>query len=221
MIEFYSGTPGSGKSLHVAEKLYYWVRAGLPAVGNFDINLDRIKTRHKKEYVFKRNDELTPEFLIAYANEQIKKKGKVKEDSILLVIDECQLMFNARDWTKQGRGEWLHFFTLHRHLGYKIILVAQFDRMIDRQVRSLIEYEYIHRKVSNFGIKGKIVSALALNFSRHTSDITACMTLTHCSNSRRLTEEGDSRGPAEGGRRMAGRWKRGPPRACNTWSENT
>ena len=77
MIEFYSGTPGSGKSLHVAEKLYYWVRAGLPAVGNFDINLDRIKTRHKKEYVFKRNDELTPEFLIAYANEQIKKKGKV------------------------------------------------------------------------------------------------------------------------------------------------
>ena len=162
MIEFYSGTPGSGKSLHVAEKLYYWVRAGLPAVGNFDINLDRIKTRHKKEYVFKRNDELTPEFLIAYANEQIKKKGKVKEDSILLVIDECQLMFNARDWTKQGRGEWLQFFTLHRHLGYKIILVAQFDRMIDRQVRSLIEYEYIHRKVSNFGIKGKIVSALAL-----------------------------------------------------------
>ena len=162
MIEFYSGTPGSGKSLHVAEKLYYWVRAGLPAVGNFDINLDRIKTRHKKEYVFKRNDELTPEFLLAYANEQIKKKGKVKEDSILLVIDECQLMFNARDWTKQGRGEWLHFFTLHRHLGYKIILVAQFDRMIDRQVRSLIEYEYIHRKVSNFGRKGKIVSALAL-----------------------------------------------------------
>lgn len=162
MIEFYSGTPGSGKSLHVAEKLYYWVRAGLSAVGNFDINLDRIKTRHKKEYVFKRNDELTPEFLISYANDQIKKKGKVKEDSILLVIDECQLMFNARDWTKQGRGEWLHFFTLHRHLGYKIILVAQFDRMIDRQVRSLIEYEYIHRKVSNFGIKGKIVSALAL-----------------------------------------------------------
>lgn len=162
MIEFYSGTPGSGKSLHVAEKIYYWVRAGLPAVGNFDINLDRIKTRHKKEYTFKRNDELTPEFLIAYANEQIKKKGKVKEDSILLVIDECQLMFNARDWTKQGRGEWLHFFTLHRHLGYRIILVAQFDRMIDRQVRSLIEYEYIHRKVSNFGIKGKIVSALAL-----------------------------------------------------------
>ena len=30
--------------------------------------------------------------------------------------------------------------------------------MIDRQIRSLIEYEQIHRKVSNFGIKGKILS---------------------------------------------------------------
>ena len=79
-----------------------------------------------------------------------------------MVIDECQLMFNARDWNAKGRADWLEFFTLHRHLGYRIILIAQFDRMIDRQVRSLIEYEYIHRKVSNFGIYGKIISLFSL-----------------------------------------------------------
>ena len=56
----------------------------------------------------------------------------------------------------------LTFFTLHRHLGFDIILIAQFDRMLDRQIRALIEYEYIHRKVSNFGWKGKILSLLAL-----------------------------------------------------------
>ena len=28
--------------------------------------------------------------------------------------------------------------------------------MLDRQIRSVIEYEYIHRKVGNFGIKGKV-----------------------------------------------------------------
>ena len=33
--------------------------------------------------------------------------------------------------------------------------------MLDRQIRALIEYEYIHRKVSNFGWKGKILSLLA------------------------------------------------------------
>ena len=41
-----------------------------------------------------------------------------------------------------------------------VVLVAQFDRMLDRQIRSLIEYEWIHRKVSNFGIQGKIFSLL-------------------------------------------------------------
>lgn len=161
MILFYSGTPGSGKSLHVASVLYWWIRSGSPAIGNFDINLDRIRTRNEKNYVFMRNDQITPDFLIRYAQDYISRTGKVKEDSILLVLDECQLMFNAREWNQKGRAEWLQFFTLHRHLGYKIILIAQFDRMIDRQVRSLIEYEFIHRKVSNFGLKGKIISMLA------------------------------------------------------------
>lgn len=162
MIVFYSGTPGSGKSLHVADNLYWWIRAGRPAIGNFDINVDRIKTGHKKRYTYKYNDDITPDYLIKYAQDYIEETGKVKEDSILLVLDECQLMFNARDWNQKGRADWLKFFTLHRHLGYKIILIAQFDRMIDRQVRSLIEYEYIHRKVSNFGLKGKIISLFAL-----------------------------------------------------------
>ena len=162
MILFFSGTPGSGKSLHTASVLYWWIKAGHPASGNVDINLDYIPTRKKKEYLYKRNDQLTPDFLIRYAQDYAAQHGRIKEDSILLVIDECQLVFNARDWNAKGRSQWLEFFTLHRHLGYRIILIAQFDRMIDRQVRSLIEYEYIHRKVSNFGIYGKIISLFSL-----------------------------------------------------------
>ena len=54
-------------------------------------------------------------------------------------------------------------WTLHRHYGYDIILIAQFDHRIDRQIRSLIEYEYIHRKVSNFGLRGKFLCAVMLS----------------------------------------------------------
>lgn len=161
MIIFYSGTPGSGKSLHVASNLYWWIRAGKPCIGNFDINLDRIKTHHPKRYTYLPNHQITPDYLTQYAKDYINEVGKVREDSILLVLDECQLMFNARDWSQRGRNEWLQFFTLHRHLGFRIILIALFDRMIDRQVRSLIEYEYIHRKVSNFGLKGMLISFFA------------------------------------------------------------
>ena len=161
MISLYSGTPGSGKSLHVAKTIYWWVRAGNPCICNFPVATEKIKLSRKKDFHFVSEDKLTPDYLVKFAQERIKRNGKVKEGSILLVIDECQRIFNARDWGQKGRGDWLTFFTLHRHLGFDIILIAQFDRMLDRQIRALIEYEYIHRKVSNFGWKGKLLSLLA------------------------------------------------------------
>lgn len=141
--------------------LYWWIRAGRPCICNFALATEKIKHSRTQDFHFVREDKLTPAYLIKFAQEHIKKTGKVKEGSILLVIDECQRMFNARDWGQKGRQDWLSFFTLHRHLGYDIILIAQFDRMLDRQIRALIEYEYIHRKVSNFGWKGKLLSCLA------------------------------------------------------------
>lgn len=145
----------------MAMTLYWWIRAGRPCICNFALATDKIKHSRTQDFHFVREDKLTPAYLIKFAQEHIKKTGKVKEGSILLVIDECQRIFNARDWGQKGRQDWLSFFTLHRHLGYDIILIAQFDRMLDRQIRALIEYEYIHRKVSNFGWKGKLLSCLA------------------------------------------------------------
>ena len=41
-----------------------------------------------------------------------------------------------------------------------MLLIAQFDKMIDRQFRALLEYEYVHRKVGNFGMVGWLMSLL-------------------------------------------------------------
>lgn len=162
MIYLYSGTPGSGKSLHVAKRIYDLIAYGYPVISNFDVNLKLIPRRkHHGDYVYLPNDQLKPQALIDYSKEHFQKR-KFREGGITLIIDECQLLFNAREWDAKGRAEWLSFFSQHRHYGYDIILVAQFDRMIDRQIRSLIEYEYIHRKVSNFGVAGKVMSAVAL-----------------------------------------------------------
>jgi len=163
MIKLFSGTPGSGKSLHTAEKIYYALRAGRPVICNFDVNLGFVqgKRPRKLEFHYIPNDELTVAWLEEYATEYFQDR-RMKEDWILLIVDEAQLIFNSREWDAKGRKDWLSFFTQHRKYGYEIILVAQFDRMLDRQIRSLIEYEYIHRKVSNFGIWGKIFSIVAL-----------------------------------------------------------
>ena len=156
MIRLYSGTPGSGKSLHNARDVINRSRSGKPVIGNFPCDLKKYK---KANYTYVPNHQLNPDFLIKYSREYFAGK-KIKEGSLLVVIDECQLLFNSRDWQQKGRNEWLSFFTQHRKYGYDVTLIAQFDRMIDRQIRGVIEYEYVHRKMSNYGIGGKIMSLL-------------------------------------------------------------
>lgn len=164
MINLYSGTPGSGKSLHLARLMKNWIHLyRAPVIGNFSFNAAMCKPRGWGSYLEVTNAQLQPDFLIAFSRkyQKLRKWSNIPEEHILLVIDECQLLFNAREWNKANRAAWISFFTQHRKLGYRIVLVAQFDRMIDRQIRSLIEYEFVHRKVKNIGFKGKLLSFCA------------------------------------------------------------
>ena len=156
MIYLYSGTPGSGKSLHTARDILDALKVKkLPVIANFDINSD---TRgYDERFTYRDNMSLTPDFLLKFSDDYFKGR-KVREDRILLVIDEAQLVFNSRNWNQGQRMAWIEFFSQHRHFGYKVILIAQFDRMIDRQIRSLVEIEVNHRKMGNFGVKGLLLS---------------------------------------------------------------
>jgi len=161
MINLYSGTPGSGKSLHTASdirrRLLIKDRITL---GNFYVNTDMVKKR-KGNYIYIANDRLTPDRLITFSRRLSKYYGRrLKEGEILLFIDEAQLLFNSRDYNSKERKAWLSFFTQHRHFGYDIVLIAQFDRMLDRQIRCLLEYEYIHRKINRAGKIGAVIGFL-------------------------------------------------------------
>lgn len=159
MIYLYTGTPGSGKSLDTARMIKGQLALKHPVICNFPINKKCVK--HPELFEYRDNDALTPDYLMQYAKEYFKD-GRVKEGAINLVIDECQMLFNSRDWSKPNRAEWNKFFQIHRHFGYDIILVTQFDSMIDKQVRSLVEYEVKHRKVSNYGWRGWLLQLFFL-----------------------------------------------------------
>lgn len=157
MIYLYSGTPGSGKSLHAVSEMLRFERKGRPVIANFRLNGKALSGRGKVFY--SDNDNLTPQKLEQYsALYWSEQKTRVKEDSILLVIDECQLVFNARDWQKNKR--WIGFFTQHRKMGYEIILVAQQREMIDKQIRAVIEFEFKHRKLIGAGIATTALSLI-------------------------------------------------------------
>lgn len=167
MIEVYTGFVGSGKSYHAVKRGIEiadapfgnrWVvanfpikpkkkfLAGIPFVNRF------IKDPfNKPRWIYKANDELTPEFLVNLSFEMGFDK---KEGSCLLIIDEAGIMFNSRDWNvkPKERKEWIQFFAQSRKLGYDVILIVQDVRMLDRQIRSLAEYEVQHKKMNNLGI---------------------------------------------------------------------
>lgn len=154
MISLYTGTPGSGKSLDLARIIMLKLKMGINVIGTMYINKDMVK-KYKGKYIFVDIYRLNPQMLIDYAR-KYHKKGK--EGQCWLVIDECQRIFNSRDWNKSDRRAWNDFFQVHRHFGYNVALITQYDRLIDRQLRALVEYQYIHRKVSNFGLKGALMA---------------------------------------------------------------
>jgi zona occludens toxin (predicted ATPase) len=156
MISLYTGTPGSGKSLDIARMIYLKLRMGHTVIGNMRIKPEKVKNCRGK-YIFVDTYHMNPYDFIRYA-ERYHKKGK--ESQTFIVIDECQQIFNSRDWADKGRRAWNEFFQVHRHYGFSVWLITQYDRLIDRQLRALVEYNYVHRKVSNFGFKGRLVSLL-------------------------------------------------------------
>lgn len=157
MITLYSGTPGSGKSYHMACDIYWSCRMGKPCLANFSVSLKK----GQENFYELGNAELSPAALVAFS-EYYFKSHPFKEGAIRLYIDECQVLLASRSWNNADRQDWIIFFTQHRKLGYDVFLITQFDKMIDKQIRALIEYEVLHRKVNNVGWFGFFVSIVSL-----------------------------------------------------------
>lgn len=143
----------------MSELIYYDVKRKFPVVANFDINRELFKDSDSFTYID--NQELTPYALAEFSRSYFGDKP-VEESRIRLFIDECSIIFNARSWNDASRADWIKFFQQHRKLGYDIFLVSQFDTMIDKQIRSLVEYEVKHRKLNNIGWVGKLADILLL-----------------------------------------------------------
>ena len=163
MITLYSGTPGSGKSLHLAREVSKHLKVYKRAViANFPINMELVAKDGKRkvgDFIYLPNHEITVDYLRKYAKEhhRIGREGQT-----LIVIDEAGIMFNTRDYGNFDRKGWIQFFMTHRHYGFNVILVAQNDRLIDRQIRAFIEFDVKHRKANNYKTIGLILSLLRI-----------------------------------------------------------
>lgn len=156
-ITLNSGTPGSGKSLHAVAEGLDWLKLGRNLITNFPLDWHKKLRKIKGDYQFWKNSEITPQHLIEYAKEHHKPTVRAQT---LLIIDEASIMFNARDFGRKDRMEWINFLANHRHFNFEIILIAQNDKMLDKQIRGLIEYDIKHRALANYNFITLLISKL-------------------------------------------------------------
>lgn len=190
MVYLWTGTPGSGKSYHAANLIFQRMQNGQRTICNFDIdrviaqttkkgykdymairdeceknkqNIPKDKLKgldyfnKKGRYYYVMTEYLKPELFYYFAAKFHERRA---EHQTMVIIDEASILFNARESTHKSRMDWIKFFQCHRHYGYDIILITQKDRMIDRQIRGLVDYEVQHRDVRNYRFTGRVISAL-------------------------------------------------------------
>lgn len=154
MISIYSGTVGSSKSYHATHIGLQWL-TNRHVIANFPIlppkHLNTRGQRKRWEAQEKRwhfQEEITIQYLVAMS---IEHGWYGKESQCLILIDEAGIMFNTRDWQteKNTRTPWIKFLSQSRKFGFDVIFVAQSDKMIDKQIRGLVEYDVKHFKLNN------------------------------------------------------------------------
>lgn len=166
MITLYSGTPGSGKSYHMAQLICQMYKKGKNIFCNFEIDVDYLKKKYPRSnaYVFciDNRDLKYPYGLTGFSNNFHSRDsvGRVAEKQSYLFIDECQINFDSRRWNEKGRAEWNHWLSEHRKDGFQVILATQSDMDIDKKIRGRIEYEIKHFKVNNYKVFGRLLSIL-------------------------------------------------------------
>lgn len=150
----YTGIPGSGKTYHAVMDMCHCRSAcitnvhvnGIPDTAVLPLN------------------EITPEMLMAFSNWWFAEHP-YKENSLLLVIDEAQLLFNSRNWNDKSRMGWIAFMSQHRKYGFRIILVTQDFKMIDKQFRSLVEFEVYHTAASSIWLPMRLLAMFGFHFT--------------------------------------------------------
>lgn len=86
LIYLYSGTPGSGKSLHCARVMANLLKINRPLIANFPIDLTRFSEKKAANFLYLPDAELKPDKLVKFSQDYFAG-NRPKEGHITVVID--------------------------------------------------------------------------------------------------------------------------------------
>lgn len=145
-----TGKLGSGKSLVSVGRIFDYLRQGKPVATNLNLDLSKLfSARCKFNYT------RLPDFPTVRDFEAIGKGTESYDESKngLIVLDECGVFFNSRDWQTPERQEVIKWLLHSRKLGWDVILIVQDVAIIDKQIRlALVEHVGICKRADRMGV---------------------------------------------------------------------
>ena len=136
MLYLFTGVPGSGKTLNVVSML-----AKRPDLKNRPLFIDGIPDLQIPH-------EQIPE------GESIQTWPKWAPTGAIIVVDECQRIFRPRP-SGSKVPDYVSELETHRHRGLDFFFITQHPRLIDANLRSLIEH-HTHVSKTELGVRRKL-----------------------------------------------------------------
>lgn len=154
MIEVFEGRLGGGKSYTATVRAVDVLRRG----GVVATNVELVWLEIVAYVTCVWGLALEEDQLILLSEDQIAQFHKhtpsgTSEMPVLIIVDEAQLYFNARDWNQADR-ELLAFLTQSRKVDTDIIFISQSAFNIDKQFMRLVQYIWRFRDLEKWKIPG-------------------------------------------------------------------
>lgn len=163
MISIVTGKLGAGKTLSsVVEMLRHWIAGGTVCT-NVIIHWEPVKRYCAKRHGVKLLDkqlqtlDLNGEEKNWHTQIPFGVPGGLP---IMVVLDEVQLFFNARDWatTRESHGSMISFLTQSRKAAVDVRFITQAGATVDKQFRLQCQFEFFIVPSANlvFGFLGSL-----------------------------------------------------------------
>lgn len=157
-----TGTRGAGKSLVAVARIRDYIERGLPVATNLELDLSKLCKGQPKAPVLRMPDRPLAEDFEALP---LVHDTGVEENNGAIVLDECAVWLNAREWAGGDRQRIIDWLLHSRKRGWDLYFIVQDVGLLDKQARTtLFDYRVVCRRLDRLKIPlvGKLLKTLTL-----------------------------------------------------------
>lgn len=179
-----TGGLGSGKSLVSVGRIQEYLRRGRRVATNLNLNLEYLLPLRARCDVTRLQDfpDIRDLHCLGrghYVPDPNREGHYSKDEKLngLLVLDECAVFFNSRDWADKARVAVIAWLRHARKLGWDVIFIMQDVSSVDKQIRAgLLEHEGVCKRSDRMSIPfiGGLLRWVGLGFLSRPPRVHVC-----------------------------------------------